>query len=354
MAPNTPTLRTAATELLGIKHPVLLAGMFSVSSPKLAAAVTNAGGLGVFGGAVYTPAAMREALAELKDNLHDKSAPFGVDLLTPKVGGSARKTNHDYTHGKLDELIEIIIESGAKLFVSAVGLPPTHVVDRLHQSGVLYMNMIGHPKHAQSAINNGADLLCAQGGEGGGHTGDIPTVVLIPAVKQVINGQKSKFTGKEVGLIAAGGLFNGQSLAAALMLGASAVWVGTRFILAEESGASKFHQQMLEKSGFGDIVRTTIFTGRPLNAFDTPYIRQWEEERRQEMLDLQAKGIVPVQHDLESKPDDDGLLDSAYLLPMGKVAGLVNSVQPAKQIVEDMVGEACSLLSGGYQMMGKL
>lgn len=280
----------------------------------------------------------------------DKISP----VETPSVTKMLTEASHDYTHGKLDELIEIIIESGAKLFVSAVGLPPRHVVDRLHQSGVLYMNMIGHPKHAQSAINNGADLLCAQGGEGGGHTGDIPTIVLIPAVRKVINGQKSKFTGKEVGLIAAGGLFNGQSLAAALMLGASAVWIGTRFILAEESGASKYHQQMLEKSGFGDIVRTTIFTGRPLNALDTPYIRRWEGERRQEMLDLQAKGIVPVQHDLESKPDDDDLLDSAHLLPMGKVAGMVNSVQPAKQIVEDMVGEACSMLSGGYRAMGKL
>jgi NAD(P)H-dependent flavin oxidoreductase YrpB (nitropropane dioxygenase family) len=87
-------LRTAATDLLGIKHPVLLAGMDVVASPQLAAAVTNAGGLGVFGGVNYTPEAMREALTELKSNLHDKNAPFGVDLLLPKVGGSARKTKY--------------------------------------------------------------------------------------------------------------------------------------------------------------------------------------------------------------------------------------------------------------------
>lgn len=84
---------------------------------------------------------LREQIAELKGYLTDKNAPFGVDLLIPQVGGSARKTNYDYTKGKLDELVDIIIESGAKLFVSAVGVPPKAVVDKLHKHGVLYMNM---------------------------------------------------------------------------------------------------------------------------------------------------------------------------------------------------------------------
>jgi NAD(P)H-dependent flavin oxidoreductase YrpB (nitropropane dioxygenase family) len=85
---------------------------------------------------------LREQIAELKGYLNDKSAPFGVDLLIPQVGGSARKTNYDYTKGKLDTLVDIIIDSGAKLFVSAVGVPPKAVVDRLHKHGILYMNMI--------------------------------------------------------------------------------------------------------------------------------------------------------------------------------------------------------------------
>jgi NAD(P)H-dependent flavin oxidoreductase YrpB (nitropropane dioxygenase family) len=257
-------------------------------------------------------------------------------------------------HGKLDELITIIIESGAKLFVSAVGMPPKRVVDRLHDAGILYMNMIGHPRHAQKAIDNGADLLCAQGGEGGGHTGDIATVILIPAVAKAINGQKSAYTGREVALVAAGGLFNGQSLAAALMLGASAVWIGTRFILAAESGASKYHQETLKNSTFGDVIRTTAYTGRPCNVRASPYIRRWEEERREELLDLQAKGIIPIQHDLDTKPEDDEVLDNAHFMPMSRVAGLVDEVQPAKRIVEDMVAEACTVLSSGQRMMGKL
>ncbi|KAI9372190.1 2-nitropropane dioxygenase [Aspergillus egyptiacus] len=321
--------------------------MFSVASPKLAAAVTNSGGFGVIGGVSYTPELLREALKELKSYLVDKNAPFGVDLLIPKVGGNARKTNYDYSHGKLGELIEIIIESGAKLFVCAVGIPPKWAVDRLHQGGVLYMNMIGHPKHALKAVEVGADLICAQGGEGGGHTGDVPTIILIPAVAELLRDKISPFTGRQVALVAAGGIHNGQSLAAALMLGAGAVWVGTRFILSEESGASRAHQQALQEAGFDDIIRTTIYTGRPLNTQATPYIRRWEDERKQEMKDLQNKGIIPLAHDMETKKDDDEVLDNAYPVLMGKVAGMVRERLPAKAIVEQMVDEAAELLEAG-------
>lgn len=170
--------------------------------------------------------------------------------------------SYDYTKGKLDELVTIIIESGAKLFVSAVGVPPKAVVDRLHAAGILYMNMIGHPKHVQKSLDAGADLICAQGGEGGGHTGDIPTTVLIPAVAKLVKGKNSPLTGKPVQVVAAGGIYSGQTVAAALMLGASAVWVGTRFVLSEEAGAPKPHQEAVQTSGFDDNVRTVIFTVR--------------------------------------------------------------------------------------------
>ena len=254
-------IKTSVTDLLKIKHPVMLAGMNVAAGPKLAAAVTNAGGLGVIGGVGYTPDMLREQIAELKGYLTDKNAPFGVDLLLPQVGGSARKTNYDYTKGKLGELVQIIIDSGAKLFVSAVGVPPPEVVKKLHANGILYMNMIGHPKHVKKAIDVGADLICAQGGEGGGHTGDVPTSILIPTVAKICAEHKSPFTGLPVQCVAAGGIFNGQSLAASLMLGASAVWVGTRFVLSKEAGAPKAHQEAVRTSGFDDNVRTIIFTG---------------------------------------------------------------------------------------------
>ncbi|GAB7334442.1 hypothetical protein MBLNU13_g06445t1 [Cladosporium sp. NU13] len=331
-------IRTVTTDLLKITHPVMLAGMNVAAGPKLAAAVTNAGGIGVIGGVGYTPDMLREQIAELKSFLNDKNAPFGVDLLIPQVGGSARKTNYDYTKGKLDELTTIIIDSGARLFVSAVGVPPKAVVDRLHKAGILYMNMIGHPKHVAKCLALGADLICAQGGEGGGHTGDVPTTVLIPTVAAMCKGKKGGL-GAEVQVVAAGGLFNGQSLAAAMALGASAVWVGTRFILSEEAGAPKAHQEAVRTAGFDDNIRTIIFTGRPLRVRNNPYINNWEVERAQEIKELTAKGVIPVEHDLERMGDDvdDDTMDNARPFLMGKASAVVNERKSAREIVDEMV-----------------
>jgi len=122
--------------------------------------------MGCMGGALMSPKVLRQNIAWLKEELKDKNAPFGIDLLIPQIGGSARKTNKDYTGGKLPELIDIIIEGGAKLFICAVGVPPTWIVDKLHANGIAVMNMVGHVKHVQKALDAGVDLICAQGGEG--------------------------------------------------------------------------------------------------------------------------------------------------------------------------------------------
>ncbi|KAI9678262.1 MAG: hypothetical protein M1817_006207 [Caeruleum heppii] len=349
-------LRTITTDLLKINHPVMLAGMNVAAGPRLAAAVTNAGGLGVIGGVGYTPDMLREQIAELKSHLKNKNAPFGVDLLLPQVGGSARKTNYDYTKGKLDELINIIIDSKASLFVSAIGVPPQHVVERLHKAGILYMNMIGHPKHVVKALAAGADMICAQGGEGGGHTGHVPTTVLIPTVVELCRGRKSPLTGQDVQVVAAGGLYNGQSLAAALMLGASAVWIGTRFVLCEEAGAPKAHQDAIQTAGFDDNIKTLIFTGRPLRVRNNAYIKDWEENRANEIKELTGKGTIPVEHDFEKIGDemDDETMDNARPFLMGKAAAVINERKSAKAIVDEMVGEAVQWLNKGQNMMAKL
>jgi len=348
-------IRTTLTDLLKINHPIFLAGMNVAAGPKLAAAVTNAGGLGVIGGVGYTPDMLREQIAELKSFLVDKNAPFGVDLLLPQVGGNARKTNYDYTHGKLDELTQIIIDSGAKLFVSAVGVPPKHVVEKLHKAGILYMNMIGHPKHVKKCLELGCDIICAQGGEGGGHTGDVPTTILIPTVVKMCEGKKSGL-GNQVQVVAAGGLFNGQSLAASLMLGATAVWIGTRFILTEEAGAPKAHQEAVQTAGFDDNVRTIIFTGRPLRVRNNPYIQNWEENRASEIKELTSKGVIPVEHDFETMGDDvdDETMDNARPFLMGKAAAVVNEKKSAKAVVDEMVGDAVAWIQKGNKLIAKL
>ncbi|KAL4820522.1 2-nitropropane dioxygenase [Aspergillus spinulosporus] len=331
------SITTPLTKLLNIQSPVLLAGMAKASGAPLAAAVSNAGGLGVIGGLGYTPEQMNEMLTELKSLLKDKSLPFGVDLALPQVGGNARKTNHDYTGGKLDELIDVIISHGTKLFVSAVGVPPAHVIKRLHEAGILIMNMVGAPKHAEKALKAGVDIICAQGGEGGGHTGDIPFSVLIPAVVDTVQKYKSPLTGQTPLVVAAGGINDGRSLAAALTLGASGVWVGTRFLATEESGASKLHKQAVIKAQFGETKRTLVVSGRPLRMLPNDYIKEWEK-KPEEIARLTSQGIVPMEHDFNNEKE----VDLPFL--MGDVSGIIKDIKPAGVVLKEMVEQAADVL----------
>ncbi|KEF53672.1 oxidoreductase [Exophiala aquamarina CBS 119918] len=337
---SPPALNTPLTKLLGIKYPIMLAGMARTSGGPLAAAVSNAGGIGTIGGLGYTPKQLQEIIDELKENLTDKSLPFGVDLALPQVGGSARKTNHDYTHGQLDELIEVTIRNGAKIFVSAVGVPPARTIKRLHEAGILVMNMVGAPKHAEKALKAGVDIVCAQGTEGGGHTGDIANSILIPAVVDVAKKYKSPLTGEPALVVAAGGIYDGRSLASSLMQGAVGVWVGTRFVAAEESGASRLHKEAVVSADFLDTQRTLVVSGRPLRMKLNDYVRKWESqpERIKELTD---RGIVPMMYDIEQENE----IDMPFL--MGQVAAIITDIKPAKEILEDMVTLAVQQLRIG-------
>lgn len=341
-----PTLRTPLCDLLGIEYPIILAGMARTSSGPLAAAVSNAGGLGVIGGLGYTPQQMRDIIAELKANLADQNLPFGVDLALPQIGGSARKTNTDYTAGKLDELISVVIEEKARLFVSAVGVPPERVVKRLHDAGILVMNMVGHPKHAHKALKAGVDLVCAQGGEGGGHTGDIATSILIPNVVDIARRYRSPLTGKPAMVVAAGGIYNGRSLAAMLSFGAVGAWVGTRFVASKEAGCSELHKEAVVSASFEETVRTLVISGRPLRCKMNDYLRTWEVDRPDEIKKLCDSGVVPLKKDM----DDDVDVDIPFL--MGQVAGVIQRVQPAREIMDEMVQECVDTLNAQQSYLG--
>ncbi|PHH78903.1 hypothetical protein CDD82_2775 [Ophiocordyceps australis] len=342
MAPSGP-ITTPFTQLLGIQHPIVLAGMARASGGALAAAVSNAGGLGVIGGFQYTPDQLREIIAEMKEKMARPDLPFGVDLALPQIGGSARKTNHDYTGGKLEELIDITIESGARLFVSAIGVPPKHIIERLHKAGILIMNMVGHPKHAVKALDMGVDMVCAQGTEGGGHTGEVANSVLIPAVVDVASRYRPAMLGGSTTalVVAAGGICDGRGLASSLMQGATAVWVGTRFVASVESNSSEEHKQAIVDCGVDGTERTLVISGRPIRMMPNEYIRKWHS-RPQEIQALCDRGIVPIEHDFDNNVED---IDVPHL--MGQVAGSIRRVQPAGEIVQEMVTEAVSRLKVG-------
>lgn len=341
--------KTPLTEALNITHPIVLAGMNVASGPKLAAAVTNAGGLGVIGGLGYSPIMLQKQIDLIKQ---DTSGPFGVDLLLPQVGGGARKTNYDYTDGNLLELIDVICKSGAKLFVSAIGVPSREVVDKLHAAGILVMNMIGAPKHVAKALEAGVDLICAQGTEGGGHTGAVATTVLVPKVVELCKGHVSPLTGKPVMVLAAGGIYNGRGLAAALSWGAAGVWVGTRFVASVEAAAPARHKKAVVDAGPEDTVRTLVYSGRPMRVLSNEYVVGWEK-RPTEAQALLDQGVIPVKHDIAeyTARGEQTKLMKYYPLLMGQAAGVIDDVLPARQIVDEMVLEARDALMAASAMV---
>ncbi|KAG6901875.1 hypothetical protein C0995_006999 [Termitomyces sp. Mi166 len=308
----------------------------------------QASGIGIIGGVLQSPKFLQGSIDELKRYLDDKNAPFGIDLLLPQIGGSARKTNRDYTNGQLPELIDIIIRSKASLFVSAVGVPPKWAVDKLHAAGIPVMNMVGHPKHVLKALAQGVDIICAQGGEGGGHTGDTAFSILIPAVVDACRGKTSPLTGEPIIVVAAGGIADGRGLAASLVYGASGVWVGTRFVASVEAGAPKKHKEMVLTAGYDDVTRSLIYSGRPMSVRKTPYVADWELNRRAEMNALLAEGKVPHEVELQNHPNKS---IPGFAWVMGPVAGSITDIKPAKEIVDELVTTAAASVKNVHGLL---
>jgi NAD(P)H-dependent flavin oxidoreductase YrpB (nitropropane dioxygenase family) len=344
--PVEGTIQTELTQTLGIKYPIMLAGMNGVSHSDLAAAVSNAGGIGSIGGLMFTPKVLKQEIAFLKQGLKDPNLPFGVDLAIPQIGGNARKTNHDYTGGKLSELIDIIVEEKATLFICAVGVPPKFVADKLHAGGVLIANMVGSVRNAEKAIEAGADIIIAQGTEGGGHTGDIGTMALIPQIVDVCKGKKNYFGGNIIP-VAAGGIYDGRGLAASLGLGAAGVWVGTRFIACEEASAPPAHKNLVVNSSSNDTIRTLVLSGRPLRLVPNSFVKEWEAqpEKIKEYID---KGIVPMEHEFKTVGEDDVERKKALFTAINSLAGQavggIKSIETAEKIVDDMMAGAMEQL----------
>ncbi|KAL8752450.1 MAG: hypothetical protein Q9199_005742 [Rusavskia elegans] len=269
--------------------------MAHTSTAPLASAVTSAGGLGTIGGLGYSPQQLRAMIKELKSSLPSPTMPFGVDLALPSLAATARKTNHDYTKGKLEELVDVIIEEQTRLFVCAVGVPPRSVVERVHKAGMVVMNMVGAVKHAVKAFDAGCDIVCAQGGEGGGHTGDVS---------------------------------------------------GTRFVASEEAGCSVLHKKAVVESQWGETVRTLAVSGRPLRVRRNDWVEKWEKQPGK-VMELTGNGVIPMEQDMEDGED----VDFPFL--MGQVAAVVQAIKPARLIVEEMVREAIEVLESRQRWIRK-
>lgn len=249
-----PALQTPFTKLVGIRYPIVQTGMGYVAGPRLAAATSNAGGLGILGGATMDFAQLRAAISETKSLT---ARPFGVNL---------RADQPD-----IAERAELLIREGVRVASFAMA-PRRDVLSRLREAGVLVMPSIGARRHAEKVLEWGVDAVVVQGREGGGHTGPVPTTLLLPQVVDTVAGR--------VPVIAAGGFFDGRGLVAALAYGASGIAMGTRFLLTRESPVPEAVKSFYLARSVTDTVVTTRVDGVPHRVLRTPFIESLERAGR--------------------------------------------------------------------------
>lgn len=246
-------IRTPICERLGIEHPVFQAGMGWVARADLAAAVSEAGGLGVVGaGSTMDGEQLRAEIRRVRE-LTDK--PFGVDILFATVRAEGERVAR-YTD-TVRQMIEAVLEERVPVLVSGLGSPAA-VVPAAHQRGIYVMSVVGAVRHAEKAVADGVDAVIASGMDGGGHVGRIGTAALAPAVVDAV----------EVPVLAGGGLADGRGLAAALAFGAQGVWMGTRFIATAESRSHDNYKHRIAETDVAGTVVTRAHSGKPCRLID--------------------------------------------------------------------------------------
>src|SRR3954471_3919469 len=249
-------MKTRLTDVLGIEHPVMLAGMGGVSYHRLVAAVSEAGGFGCIGASTMG----KEQMAAEIDLVRESTAkPFGVDLLTAMPTDMLAQ-------------VELLIEHGASVFVAGLGVP-ADAVELCHRHGVLVANMCGKVTHARTAVDAGCDLVIAQGTEAGGHTGQVATMPLVPQLVDAV--------GDQVPVVAAGGIYDGRGLAAALALGAVGIWLGTRFIATPEArGVAGYKDRLVATAEDGTVI-SRAYSGKTMRVVRNSYTEEWERSGRE-------------------------------------------------------------------------
>jgi enoyl-[acyl-carrier protein] reductase II len=315
-------MKTKLTELLKIEHPIMLAGMGGVSYARLTAAVSNAGGYGCLGASTMSSDQLASEMA-LTRSLTD--SPFGVDLLTAFPDTLVRN-------------VELLIEGGATTFVAGLGVP-SHVVELCHQHDVLVISMCGKVEHAKRALDAGCDVVVAQGTEAGGHTGTVATLPLVPLIVDALEGA--------IPVVAAGGIFDGRGLAAALALGADGVWIGTRFIATPEARALRgFKEGILATREDGTVV-SRAFSGKTMRVLRNETTDQYEANPSllKKFPEQLAVSVNDGTFHLGGDENTLGVDPRREGYPAGQAVGGIDTLVPAGDIVRSMVNEAEGILT---------
>ena len=364
-------LKSRICEILGIEYPILLAGMGGASVPALAAAVSNAGGLGVLGAAACSADQLRRWIRQTRE-MTDK--PFGVDTLlpasvrrglAPQSGGApdnpmallgeyqqftrdfmerenlpaidiemAMRTAGAPEMGKggpqlfsrefFEAQMEVIIEEQVPVYAAGLGNPEPWM-DRLHANGTKVMAVIGKVKHARQVVDSGIDMIVAQGHDGGGHNSPIGTLSLIPQVVDAV--------GDRVPVIGAGGISDGRGVAAAMMLGAEGAWIGTAFLATDEAGIEQFQKEAITESGDADTVVSRSLTGKPARMIRNKWADAWVSSRKEPLP-------MPYQSMISGPVMASGIKAARKdIMPgfAGQGIGLIDAIRPAADVMRDLV-----------------
>jgi NAD(P)H-dependent flavin oxidoreductase YrpB (nitropropane dioxygenase family) len=257
-------LRTPLTDLVGVRHPVVQTGMGWVAGPRLVSGTANAGGLGILASATMTFTELEKAIIEVRARTDQ---PFGVNVRADA--------------GDAADRCRLLIDHGVKVASFALA-PKPELIAMLKERGVVVIPSIGAPRHAQKVASWGADAVMIQGGEGGGHTGNVPTTLLLPTVLDAV----------DIPVIAAGGFFDGRGLAAALSYGAAGVGMGTRFLLTRDSTVPDAVKQRYLDADLNGTVVTAKVDGMPHRMLRTDLIESVEETSALKRLGPTARRTI--------------------------------------------------------------
>ncbi|MGH9021054.1 MAG: NAD(P)H-dependent flavin oxidoreductase [Acidimicrobiales bacterium] len=316
-------MKTRLTELLGIEHPVMLAGMGGVSYHALCAAVSAAGGYGCLGASTM---GHEQLAAEIADTRGLTALPFGVDLLTAVPDQLVRG-------------VEILIEGGASAFVAGLGVPRA-VIDLCHSHDVLVFSMCGKVDHARAARDAGCDAVIAQGTEAGGHTGAVATFPLVPQVVDAMDGS--------IVVVAAGGVFDGRGLAAALALGADGVWVGTRFIATPEARSVAGFKEGILASREDSTTISRAYTGKTMRVLRNDTTDRYDADpgSLKKFPEQLVVALADGSFHLGGDESTEGVDPRREAYPAGQAVGAIESLIPAGDIVRTMVDDATRIIAG--------
>ena len=354
-------MRTQLCERFGIDVPIFA----FTPSEHVCAAVSKAGGLGVLGAVRFNdPEELDRTLDWLDENTDGK--PYGVDVVMPmniptegtsgdlkamippehitfvertlqQLGvpplpeGEGREGVLGWLHSVARSHVDIALAHRPVLIANALGSPPMDVIEQAHDKGVQVAALAGAAKHALSHVNNGVDIIVAQGYEAGGHTGEIASMVLTPEIVDAV--------GPDIPVLGAGGIGRGRQVAASLALGAQGVWTGSVWLTTEEYKNLNTNAAMTEaflRASSADTVRTRIYTGKPARLLKTKWTQAWESEDAPSPLPMPLQNLLvaDAHNRLNAANNPD-----AISMPVGQIVGSMNEVRSVADVMADLIRE---------------